>query len=297
MVNKSTLLKKLSSYSALASVAIAAAQKADGQIVYTAIDPPKVLVIDSFMYLDPNNDGVDDFVIAMPPQFKTSQSTLSEVYAFMSVRNSNFIERDTVHKTSSNLASLLKANNYKSVIGADKSSQWETGGELDYWTFKKLKNGNNFAGKGDKYVGLQLKNAGKTYYGWVRVNLTTKCDTLIVKDYAYDTIPGQSITAGEGQPATGIAPINSVSAILESSNPNPASTISNIIYTIPVYSSVTITLRDVMGRKIETVLDNAMQLPGRHTIPIDVSMLSSGIYFYELTANGQTYTQKFAVTH
>jgi hypothetical protein len=296
MVKKSTLLKKLSSYSALTSVAIAAAQNADGQIVYHAIKPAKVLVIDSAYYLDLNGDDTTDYVLELPPQFKTSKGTTSTVYAFMKSENANYIEADTIVQFSSD--ALLKANNYKSVIGKVKSNVWESEGELDYYTLKgHKKTGNNFGGKGDKYIGLRLRKTGKIYYGWVRVNLNFKCDTLIIKDYAYDSIPGDSIMAGEGEPQDGIASIAIDAAVLEPSNPNPANTISNIIYSIPVYSSVTVTLFDIMGRKIETLLDNANQAPGRHQLPVDVSMLSSGIYFYRLTVNGQTYTQKIAVTH
>jgi hypothetical protein len=295
MVKKSTLLKKLSSYSALASVAIVAAKNADGQVVYTAINPPKVLVIDSVYYLDLNNDGTIDYVIELPPQFKTSKTTSSAVYAFMKSENANYIEADTIVKFSS--SALLKANNYKSVIGGGKSNVWESEGELDYYTLKgHKKTGNNFGGKGDKYIGLQLKKAGKLYYGWVRVNLHFNCDTLIIKDYAYNATADSSIKAGQGQ-TTGIAPATSESAILEDNNPNPATSISNFIFSVPVYTRVTVTLYDVMGRKIETLLNNAMQQPGQHNIPVDVSNLSNGIYFYELTVNGQAYTQKLVVAH
>jgi hypothetical protein len=169
--------------------------------------------------------------------------------------------------------------------------------EFDFCSLKSFKNEGVFAGKGDKYVGLKLVTGGNTYYGWVRVNVNANCDTLIVKDYAYNSTAGALITAGEGDTlSAGIAPLTEA-AVFESINPNPVNTISNIIYSIPVYSSVTITLYDIMGRKIKTILNNALQSPGRHNIPVDVSNLSSGIYFYTLTANGQTYTQKVAVTH
>jgi hypothetical protein len=97
--------------------------------------------------------------------------------------------------------------------------------------------------------------------------------------------------------STGIDDVNKTTANLEPCAPNPASDIANIIYSIPASTSVTVALYDIMGRKIETLLDNTTQSPGRYKIPTDVSNLSTGMYFYSLTANGQTYTQKLAVTH
>jgi hypothetical protein len=95
----------------------------------------------------------------------------------------------------------------------------------------------------------------------------------------------------------GIDEVNNNTTVLEPCSPNPANNIANIIYSIPAFASVTVALYDIMGRKIKTLLDNATQSPGRYKIPADVSNLSTGMYFYSLTANGQTYTQKLAVIH
>jgi hypothetical protein len=58
----------------------------------------------------------------------------------------------------------------------------------------------------DKYIGLKFIKNNKTYYGWARLSSTyaeslRSCllisGQLILKDYAYNSIPGQPILAGQ----------------------------------------------------------------------------------------------------
>ncbi len=82
---------------------------------------------------------------------------------------------------------------------------------------------------------------------------------------------------------------------LEPSYPNPASTICNIIYSIPIPGNVCVSLYDLSGRKLETLLDGVKQTTGRYKIPVDVSRLANGIYIYTVTVDGKTYSQKLSV--
>ncbi|HXB12115.1 MAG TPA: T9SS type A sorting domain-containing protein, partial [Bacteroidia bacterium] len=82
---------------------------------------------------------------------------------------------------------------------------------------------------------------------------------------------------------------------LESAYPNPANSICNIIYSIPVTSSVSIALYDLNGRKVMDLLNNSNQTPGRYKLPIDVHTLANGVYAYTITVDGIPYTQKMVV--
>jgi hypothetical protein len=82
---------------------------------------------------------------------------------------------------------------------------------------------------------------------------------------------------------------------IEAAYPNPASTICNIIYSIPTDAKVNINLYDISGRKVATLLDDTEQTPGRYKVPVDVSNLANGIYIYRVTVNGQSYAQKLTV--
>ena len=288
MISKYTLFKKLSSYSALASVAALATSKSDGQIIYHDIIPDTTIVkaIHSGIYsLDLDSNGTIDFNLSVNSSFN-KESNMADINAM----NSNALERDTVQF----LSHFADPNNYNNLIGA--INDWVANDvKLDSCKLPFVANQGVFAGKGDKFIGLKLIRGGKTYYGWVRVKLSSHCDTLIIKDYAYNDTEGASISAGEE--ATGIKTTDKNEGTLEPSYPNPATTISYITYIIPIQSSVTITLFDVTGRKIETLLNITSQSPGRHVIPVNVTNLSSGVYFYTLTVNGQTFKEKIVVAH
>lgn len=84
--------------------------------------------------------------------------------------------------------------------------------------------------------------------------------------------------------------------LLEPCSPNPVSQVANIIYRVTGSSKVSVTLFDVIGHKVKTLLDGESQNSGRYKIPTDVSDLVDGIYFCRLDVNGQSYTQKLVVS-
>lgn len=82
---------------------------------------------------------------------------------------------------------------------------------------------------------------------------------------------------------------------LEPSYPNPASTICNVIFSLPNDGKVNVELYDISGRKVMDLLQNTEMTSGRYKIPVDVSNLASGMYIYRVTVDGQTYSQKLSV--
>ncbi len=65
--------------------------------------------------------------------------------------------------------------------------------------------------------------------------------------------------------------------------PNPFSTATTITYTLPHAATVTLTIRDVLGRRVSVVTSGA-RVAGRHEEIFPTTRLSSGIYFYHLEA-------------
>ncbi len=78
---------------------------------------------------------------------------------------------------------------------------------------------------------------------------------------------------------------------LEQNYPNPFNPSTTIAYDITKRSRVTLTLYDVLGKKIETLVDNE-ESPGHHEVLLDASRLSSGIYFYQIRAGTFVQTRK-----
>jgi Beta-propeller repeat/Secretion system C-terminal sorting domain len=72
---------------------------------------------------------------------------------------------------------------------------------------------------------------------------------------------------------------------LKQNYPNPLNPSTTIKYSIPKQSRVMLTVFDVLGREIETIV-NKGQSPGNYEVEFDGKDLTSGIYFYRL----QVYT-------
>ncbi|MCU0372436.1 MAG: T9SS type A sorting domain-containing protein [Ignavibacteria bacterium] len=73
--------------------------------------------------------------------------------------------------------------------------------------------------------------------------------------------------------------------------PNPFNSTTNIKYEISKKGYVRIILFDILGNKIKTLV-NKNQESGIYEILFDAGSLSSGIYFYRITAEGYTETKK-----
>ncbi|MGB6032802.1 MAG: fibronectin type III domain-containing protein, partial [Bacteroidota bacterium] len=65
--------------------------------------------------------------------------------------------------------------------------------------------------------------------------------------------------------------------------PNPFNPLTTIGYSLPAPSRVRLTLYDLVGREVATLVDG-IQLGGRRSVVLDGSDLASGVYYYRLQA-------------
>jgi hypothetical protein len=79
--------------------------------------------------------------------------------------------------------------------------------------------------------------------------------------------------------------------VLEQNFPNPFNPSTTIKYSLPSESDVTLTVFDVSGSVIETLV-NQWQTAGNYKINFDASHLSSGIYYYRLSAGSFSQAKK-----
>jgi hypothetical protein len=75
---------------------------------------------------------------------------------------------------------------------------------------------------------------------------------------------------------------------LRQNYPNPFNPVTQINYTVPNETRVLLTVYDLLGKKVRTLLDD-IQLPGSHMVRWDGNdnaglPVSSGLYFYEMRA-------------
>jgi hypothetical protein len=81
---------------------------------------------------------------------------------------------------------------------------------------------------------------------------------------------------------------------LSQNYPNPFNPTTVIAYSVPVGSNVTLKLFDALGREVATLVDGFLSA-GTYQATFDASSLSSGMYFYRLTAGSFGDTKKLVV--
>jgi unsaturated chondroitin disaccharide hydrolase len=81
---------------------------------------------------------------------------------------------------------------------------------------------------------------------------------------------------------------------LEQNYPNPFNNTTRIMYSVNELSNVEISIFDITGRRIKTII-NEQHLPGTHNITFHPSGLSTGTYFYSLTAGGEKQFRKMVL--
>lgn len=81
---------------------------------------------------------------------------------------------------------------------------------------------------------------------------------------------------------------------LSQNYPNPFNPSTNIEFSIPFASDVTMTITDLTGRTVSTLKLPAMSA-GSHSITFNASKMSSGIYIYRMEAGGFSTAKKFTL--
>jgi hypothetical protein len=76
--------------------------------------------------------------------------------------------------------------------------------------------------------------------------------------------------------------------------PNPATSITTVEFKLDKASDVTANLMDITGRQIMNITSGQMQA-GAHAVQMDVSKLAKGVYYINMNADGNVYTQKLIV--
>jgi hypothetical protein len=102
-----------------------------------------------------------------------------------------------------------------------------------------------------------------------------------------------------------ILEIGTVSGVKDSNNmpkvyslfqnyPNPFNAKTIISYDLPCRSDVTIDIYDVLGRRVDRLIDTS-QPAGNHQVIWNASDVASGMYFYKLTAGDYTASKKLVL--
>ena len=183
--------QQLNTYALAASAAgvgiLALAVPAEARIVYT---PTHHVIAEGGHYLlDINHDGITDFTLQAQITHTTSGffASLSAVPAA-----GNGVEGWTGYQP---WASALKAGRR---IGPQ---QYFPGKVLAFYCspFCSDVPTGSWVNVNKRYLGLEVKVGGKIHYGWARMNVTIQGFSIVgtLTGYAYETVPGKPIKAGQ----------------------------------------------------------------------------------------------------
>jgi len=94
--------------------------------------------------------------------------------------------------------------------------------------------------------------------------------------------------------SVGIAPDNRTAPatpFLDQNYPNPFNPSTTIHYGLPQRSRVTLTVFNTLGQQVATLVEGDQEA-GYHEVKFDACGLSSGVYFYRLSAGSYVQTRK-----
>ena len=205
---KGSLASKLAKYSAAAGAIVAISSNADAQVAYSGLQNISLSPIDNFN-IDLDGGGVPDFSLNIN-NFSSGWSSTYGSTSYGNYFNVNYADINNLASSNSVVtSSYVNALSVGSVISS--SNSWGGGGllgDLGYYSnwFVNSTTSNsssgafsngNFPGEGNKYIGVRFEiNPAEFHYGWIQVSLNEECSNLIIKDWAYETTPGDSIIAG-----------------------------------------------------------------------------------------------------
>lgn len=252
------LSNRLAKYGAF-SVAILGAANASGQIVYTDIADETVDALNPRVAIDIDQDGTGDylfgsrtsapnFVFMFPASASTAASYNSN--AMVGFASSGFYYP-------SNLTAGDPINNTNGVFSSAR-------GDFNYNGCAYP--GSQFCDGMDGFVGLHFKIGANTHYGWVRIQVASNASNIVIKDFAYNTTPGESIDAGQTTLSIDEFSVNDVRVV--------ALNKSIALYNLP--ESTNYNLYSISGQSVMQGKTNDA------TYVIEASSMATGVYILEL---------------
>lgn len=83
---------------------------------------------------------------------------------------------------------------------------------------------------------------------------------------------------------------------LSQNYPNPFNPATKFRFSLPQSSAVTIKIYDIAGREVDILANDVYMSAGSYEVNYSADRLSSGVYFYRLTANDYAETKKMVLT-
>ncbi len=156
------------------------------------------------------------------------------------------------------------------------------------------------------------RNPDGYYIEAVWPSVATLVDNCVHLVYQRDSVPGHSITGSPWNPNL-LAPSDIVYVCVPTSDlvginehnvitnewvsvnyPNPVKDFTTINTTLAKTSNITVEITNVLGQS-KYILNKTGLAAGNHNIPLDVSLLDAGIYFYTVSDGERSVSRKMVV--
>ncbi|MBK8845918.1 MAG: T9SS type A sorting domain-containing protein [Bacteroidetes bacterium] len=182
---------------------------ANAQLLYTDISPNDSITrtrlnqrghVHIEHIMDINNDGISDLKFILTSSIITSFSQWQPGYTAGTVKatplnGSAILTGNSGYPAKMNLNNSINANATWSAI-------------TDQFIISNKKSGNtttitgNWNTTSDGFLGLRFIAGGQTHYCWIQLNVQAfssgpNASILVIKDFAYNSVPNQPIRAGE----------------------------------------------------------------------------------------------------
>lgn len=274
----STRTSKWLSYSGMATAFIAVGQKADGQVVYTDVDPDSVLTNSQFD-VDFDGDGTNDISVAQQTVVASSSTTAGAV-ALVPTGNAVIGNLNSGY-----MYPGILANGDPISPGAPDFQTASLG------TLAIVYNGSNTFGAWSGQTGFMgcrfVAGDGFTHYGWVELAVAAGATSVTVIAYGYESMADSAIVAGDAGPLGIAAPSAFINFGVA---PNPVQTQTSVVFTAAEAAEVQMSIVNAMGQVLLNERRNAAV--GPNTFTLDMSTLAAGTYFVRMRSGKQVAFRK-----
>jgi hypothetical protein len=179
-----------------------------------------------------------------------------------------------------------------SVVNSDITLNWATATETNNYGFEIQRK---------KYKDADI-NTGWNAIGFVEGSGTTTntstysfVDADVITDrYSYRLKQIDFDGSFEYSPVIEVEVSSPEEFTLEQNYPNPFNPATTISFSIPSGAVTSLKVYDIIGNEVATLVDEEKHA-GVYEINFNASALSSGVYFYQLTAGGFIQTQKMVL--
>lgn len=311
-------VKKLASYSALASAFIAFGPSADAQVFYTDITDAVLDENGEVFGIDLNGDLIDDVQVR-----KVFFSFFtSNLYTTGGGSAPGIMQMNHIYATPLNANSIAGTPSPYSFSGypyalqcssvIDAGRQWlNSNSEIVAYSLlykfssagggftnsQQLSDGNWFGGDTtDRYLGIKLDIAGAKKYGWLRMAVSSDNKSVTLKDFAFENTSDLMILAG----APNVTPENcdpdtvepAIQQFDETSGVAAYSFGNSIFINLshPVLIGAGLYVTDITGNIVYSgILRNEQE-------NISLEESATGIYILHIAGSNGTYTKQLFIT-